>query len=520
MIFNRILNAVDVTKALTIFALLVGTFTIALPVAATETAGDRIIIKYSNTAAAPKSIGLGSKANKRALNKVQTLSNNSAVYQAPESLTDAELSTLVADLNSNENIEFAELDLVLHTNFVPNDSRYADQWHLQESVAGLQMESVWDTYTGEGVVVAVIDSGIITHSDLHANILPGYDMISSSTHSFDGNGREANPLDEGDHNDMTEEVFHGTHIAGTIAAIANNGQGTTGIAFDAKVVPIRAVGAKGGFLSDIADSIIWAAGGSVPGTNLNANPAQVINLSIGGKGSCGQTIQSAINTAVALGSTVVVSAGNDQTDVSEVVPASCQNVITVGAVNRYGAKAYYSNYGPGISLSAAGGETISVYGDGILSSWRDGASAYYEGTSMAAPQVAAVAALLYQAKPSITPAEVAEVLTSTTKPFSGTCHQCGHGIIDPAAALAKVKPVVVQPETNEVETAEEESVVDMSTDSVPAATTENNTSSSTGAATVQTTGSGGGGSLLWSVLFLMLACSLRTRAVQTVRVKK
>jgi len=142
-----------------------------------------------------------------------------------------------------------------------------------------------------------------------------------------------------------------------------------------------------------------------------------------------------------MGATVVVSAGNDQTDVSNVVPASCNNVVAVAAVNRSGAQAYYSNYGAGITLSAPGGEVVSSYADGILSSWGETGNAFYEGTSMAAPQVAAVAALLYQADPELTPAEVMDVLASSARPFTGECFQCGAGIVDPAAALAQVKPV-------------------------------------------------------------------------------
>jgi len=386
-----ILNSLSVNKALLTFVLVVSTTLISLTSVAADTATDRIIVKYRAAEKAPKSIGITSKAGTHSLKKIQSLSNNSAVYQSA-SLTDAELDTLVSELNNNAQVEFAERDLLLQTN-------------------------------------------------LAANLLPGYDMISKLSHAQDGNGRDSDPTDMGDENDALVDVWHGTHVAGTIAAIADNNLGTAGIAFGAKVVPVRAVGAHGGYLSDIADSIIWAAGGDVPGVPANQNPAQVINLSVGGKGTCGRTIQSAIDTAYTMGATVVVSAGNDQTDVSNVVPASCNNVVAVAAVNRSGAQAYYSNYGAGITLSAPGGEVVSSYADGILSSWGETGNAFYEGTSMAAPQVAAVAALLYQADPELTPAEVMDVLASSARPFTGECFQCGAGIVDPAAALAQVKPV-------------------------------------------------------------------------------
>lgn len=411
----------------------------------TGASSDRMIIKYRSSANAPKSI-----TSKRTvmsknttleldLTQAQQLADGSNVYLLSESLNLSELRTLAADLSQDAEIEYAEPDYLLSVNFVPNDARYAEQWNLTEDVAGLKMESVWDQYTGEGVVVAVIDSGYIEHQDLSANLLPGYDMISNLKAAGDGDGRDPVAIDMGDGATDQDHTWHGTHIAGIIAAVANNGKGVAGIAFGAKILPVRAMGLDGGYLSDISDSIIWAAGGFVPGVPTNQNPAQVINLSLGGEGECGQTIQKAIDAAVEMGATVVISAGNDQQNVTKFVPASCNNIITVGAVNRSGARAYYSNYGQQVEISAAGGEVISSYADGILSTWKGNGNAFYEGTSMAAPQVAAVAALLYQANPDITPAEVMTVLTESARPFTGECHQCGAGIIDPAAALARLK---------------------------------------------------------------------------------
>ncbi len=446
------LNTVSPTKTLLMSLFLITFCAFAQLSHAANADSDRLIIKYRSSVDAPKSISTklrefdkNSAADRTVkLKRLHAAGENTAVYSLSNSNDAESMSDLLAELRQNQDIEYVEADLLLKSNFVPNDARYSEQWHMTEEVAGLQMESVWDEVTGEGVVVAVIDSGYIEHQDLSPNLLPGYDMITNAETAGDGDGRDADATDMGDGETELEHSWHGTHIAGTIAAVANNGKGVVGIAHDAKVVPIRAMGRNGGFISDIAASVIWAAGGFVNGVPTNKNPAQVINLSLGGEGECGQTIQKAIDTAVQLGATVVVSAGNDQQNVTKFVPASCNNIITVGAVNRSGARAYYSNYGHQVEISAAGGEIISSFADGILSTWKGNGNAFYEGTSMAAPQVAAVAALLYQAKPDITPAEVATILSESARPFTGECELCGSGIIDPAAALAKLKSEQVE----------------------------------------------------------------------------
>lgn len=441
------LNTVSPAKTLLMSLFLITFCAFAQLSQAAEVESDRLIIKYRSSVDAPKSISTklrsfdkNSAAGRTVmLKRLHAAGENTAVYSLSNSADEQSINDLMNELRANDDIEYVEADLRLQSNFVPNDARYNEQWHLTEEVAGLQMESVWDEVTGEGVVVAVIDSGYIEHSDLSPNMLPGYDMITNAETAADGDGRDADPTDMGDGETDSEHSWHGTHIAGTIAAVANNGKGVVGIAHDAKIIPVRAMGRNGGFISDIAASVIWAAGGFVNGVPTNKNPAQVINLSLGGEGECGQTIQKAIDTAVQLGATVVVSAGNDHQNVTKFVPASCNNIITVGAVNRSGARAYYSNYGHQVEISAAGGEIVSSFADGILSAWKGNGNAFYEGTSMAAPQVAAVAALLYQAKPEITPAEVAIILSESARPFTGECELCGSGIVDPAAALAKLK---------------------------------------------------------------------------------
>ena len=167
--------------------------------------------------------------------------------------------------------------------------------------------------------------------------------------------------------------WHGTHVAGTIAAVTNNAKGVAGVAFSSQVVPVRVLGVGGGYTSDIADGIIWASGGTVSGVPANANPAEVINMSLGGQSSCAATYQNAINGAVDRGTVVVIAAGNSNMNVSNFTPANCNNVIAVAANDKEGNRASYSNYGTLIDVTAPGGETATS-SKGVLSTLNTGSS--------------------------------------------------------------------------------------------------------------------------------------------------
>ena len=365
-----------------------------------------------------------------------------------ESADHGRLQQVITALRADPEVEYAEEDILMQPLFTPSDSQYSEQWQLFESTGGLRMPSAWDSVTGSSVVVAVIDTGYRPHIDLVGNLLPGYDMIDDIFISRDGDGRDNDALDTGDWevaddcyagSPASDSSWHGTHVAGTIAAETDNGAGVAGVAFDARIVPVRALGRCGGYMSDVADGIIWAAGGTVSGVPANANPAQVLNLSLGGGGSCSSTSQAAIDSARALGATVVVAAGNANTDAVNSTPANCTGVVTVAATNRAGARAYYSNYGSVIDLAAPGGGS----GGGILSTLNTGTTipvsdSYeaYQGTSMAAPHVAGVAALIYAINPTIPPDDIKTILLTTARPFPGPCAQCGSGIVDAAAAVA------------------------------------------------------------------------------------
>src|SRR5690606_20344219 len=206
------------------------------------------------------------------------------------------------------------------------DTYFSQQWGFGTGSGGIRATQAWDTTSGAGAVVAVLDTGITSHSDLNANVLPGYDFISSSSVAGDGNGRDSDPSDPGDYYGGYASSWHGTHVAGTVAALTNNAKGVAGTAYGAKIVPVRVLGRGGGYDSDIADAVVWASGGSVSGVPANANPAEAITLSLGGSGSCGSAMQNAINGAVGRGSTIVIAAGNSNANTSGFSPANCSNV--------------------------------------------------------------------------------------------------------------------------------------------------------------------------------------------------
>lgn len=373
--------------------------------------------------------------------------------QSSDFLTEAELETMAAELAQNPDVEYAEVDRLLTRLATPNDSRYNEQWHYFEATGGMRLPTAWDLSTGSGVRVAVLDTGYRPHADLAANIVGGYDFISDTFVANDGGGRDSDARDPGDWMNAGEcgggqptqfrsSSWHGTHVAGTVAAVTNNSSGVAGVAYGAKVVPLRVLGKCGGLTSDIADAIVWASGGSVSGVPSNAYPAEVINMSLGGGGSCGSTTQNAINTARNNGTVVVVAAGNSNTNASGSTPANCSGVVTVASTNRNGGRAYYSNYGSIVDVAAPGGDTASGSANGVLSTLNTGSTspgsdsyAFYQGTSMAAPHVAGVAALMMSVDSTLTPTDVESMLKSTARAFPATCSQCGAGIVDAAAAV-------------------------------------------------------------------------------------
>lgn len=345
-------------------------------------------------------------------------------------------------------IEYAEPDRIMTKMMTPNDPRYSEQWHYFDATGGLRLPAAWDNSTGAGIRVAVIDTGYRPHVDLSGQFLAGYDFISDTAVSNDGNGRDSDASDPGDAvtagacyagSPASSSSWHGTHVAGTIAAATNNGVGVAGVAFGAKIVPVRALGKCGGYTSDIADAIVWSSGGSVSGVPNIAARAHVINMSLGGGGACDTTTQNAINSARSRGTVVIVAAGNENQNASNASPANCSGVVTVAATTKAGGRASYSNYGTVVDVAAPGGGT----GGGVLSTLNSGTNgpgadtyASYQGTSMATPHVAGVAALMLAKNGALTPDQIESKLKSTARAFPATCSGCGTGIVDAAAAVA------------------------------------------------------------------------------------
>ncbi|WP_020560687.1 S8 family serine peptidase [Thiofilum flexile] len=419
----------------------------------TELGTDQIIIRFKPNA---NLLGIDRVVNQLGgsqvdrLRYVRTTQQDSDVFKWERRKSRKQLDDLTKWLKSQPEVEYAEPDFIMTALALPNDTSLNYQWSLLDMVTGIRAEPAWNVSTGAGSVVAVIDTGYRPHADLVANLLPGYDMINDSSVAVDGNGRDADASDPGDYYAAGEcgsttarnSSWHGTHVAGTIAAVANNSMGIAGVAYNAKVVPVRVLGKCGGYTSDIADGMLWASGNTVSGAALNLNPAKVLNLSLGGQNACGTTTQNAINAARARGATVVVAAGNNNLDASAFSPANCAGVITVAATGRNGGKALYSNYGASVDIAAPGGSAYNGATEGILSTLNSGlqqpgvdAYAFYQGTSMATPHVAGIAALMYAVHPTITPDQVESILKSTARPFPATCNACGAGLVDAEAAV-------------------------------------------------------------------------------------
>jgi len=424
---------------------------------------DRMIVKYRDSAlltpqSSSNSASLrGRLASEMGVSMSQLRRNGlgADVMKLNRAMRVTELRTLAAKMMAEDpSIEYAEPDRLMYALLTPNDTNFSSLWGMGSGNGGIRATTAWDTTNGAGVTVAVLDTGIASHTDLNANVVAGYDMIADTATANDGNGRDSNAADPGDWNTAgqcgagspaSNSSWHGTHVAGTIAAVGNNSKGVVGVAYGAKVQSIRVLGRCGGYTSDIADGMIWASGGSVSGLPANATPSKVLNLSLGGSGACDTTTQNAINSARSRGATVVIAAGNSNVNVSNASPANCAGVVAVASVGPTGGKASYSNFGTLVDVAAPGGEMSSGSANGILSTLNAGTTtpgtenyAYYQGTSMAAPHVAGVVALMYAVKPTATPDQIEAALKSSSRAFPASCSGCGTGIVNATAAIAAI----------------------------------------------------------------------------------
>ena len=434
-----------------------------------------VIVKYkpgrnAMTAATIRSMSLDGDTRRTSggevIYKLSDAQVRSRSVQDVQAITISSARTIAA----LDNVEYAQPNYVLQIVRAPDDPLFALQWHYfdngsaaGQAPGGVSLPSTWDVNLGDrSVVVAIIDTGILpNHPDIagSTNLLPGFDMISNAFIANDGDGRDADATDTGDASTAGEcfpgsppsdSSWHGTHVAGTTGVGGtNNGIGVAGANWRVSMQAIRVLGKCGGTIADINDAIRWAAGLTVPGISDNPTPAKVINMSLGGGGACTNSpaTQSAVNDAVAAGTTVVVAAGNSAQDAANFNPASCDGVITVAAADFRGhLVSRYSNFGASVEIMAPGGDVQRDDNgdgnpDGVLS-MVNGGYAFYNGTSMAAPHVAGVAALLLAGEPTLTPGQVSDRLQASALPRDGVeCPRaCGAGLLNALVAVGGTPP--------------------------------------------------------------------------------
>jgi serine protease len=401
-------------------------------------------------------------------------------------------ATLARQLAADPEVEYAVPNGRKRLMTAPNDPYYTQgpalnlnaftggpvsgQWYLRTPDAdvrsSIDVEAAWSRTTGSaGVIVAVLDTGVrFDHPDLGraaagGPLLPGYDFVDNAEVGNDGDGRDADPSDPGDWTTAAENAnrngtfyrcdpegtgsavatsssWHGTATASLVAARTNNGLGMAGTAPGVRVLPVRVLGKCFGYDADIIAAMRWSAGLSVPGVPDNPHPAKVINMSLGGEGSCTAAYQSAVTEILARNVSIVAAAGNSAGRPVG-TPANCEGVIAVLALRHAGTKVGFSSLGPEVAIAAPGGNCVNVGANDAclypiisatntgargpeLSTWTN-AFDYSLGTSFSSPLVAGVAGLMVSAKPSITPAQLRAALRSTARAFptSGADNSAG-----------------------------------------------------------------------------------------------
>ena len=399
------------------------------------------------------------------ITQVTPISAGMVAVTLDTSLTSGEQARLGSAVEDVAGVKAAEPNLTYQLTATgdPTGETYWDyQWNLGGRW-GIKAPQAWSQSTGVGAVVGVVDTGITSHPDLTGsgtaivggNVVAGYDFITTAASAQDGDGRDADPTDL-----VPDDYFHGTHVAGIIGARLD-GDGIVGTAPSVRIQPLRAMGSGGGSDADIMAAMRWGAGLPVPGTPTNGTPVDVLNLSLGGHAACSVAMQDTVTAIVARGVAIVVSAGNSGEAVENSSPANCKGVIRVTATGATGLLADYSNYGTAAmpaTIAAPGGSGIPNPANGltgaIVSTWHegtavDGGPAYagMSGTSMAAPHVSGVAALLKSLKKALTPAQITTVLQRTAAPLASPCtvSTCGTGILDAAAAVRAEAPAPVAP---------------------------------------------------------------------------
>ena len=363
---------------------------------------------------------------------------------------------LIERLSQSDEFQYVEPNLILQTARLPNDDFYGLQWHY----SAINMEGAWEISVGsDDIIAAVVDTGVkLAHPDLANRLVGSVDLISDVTTAQDGDGRDEDGDDVGDNAcGLGCHSYHGTHVAGTMGAESDNALMVSGMSWAGGLLAVRVLGQGGGSLFDIADGIFWSVGEEVEGVGRNENPADVVNLSLGGQGES-QFMNETVTAAIATGAIIIAAAGNSNADASSFTPANAPGIITVAAVGNVGGeqelpiRAPYSNFGDVVDIAAPGGDqSVDLDGDGqadgVLSTLDDFV-AFYQGTSMAAPHVAGLAMLMKAQNPDVEQAEALQLMQDNSNDQMTCAEGCGRGMIDAAKTLLAVdgrddEPMVV-----------------------------------------------------------------------------
>ncbi|TMA30934.1 MAG: peptidase S8, partial [Deltaproteobacteria bacterium] len=352
-------------------------------------------------------------------------------------------------LRRRPEIRSADLNYIRTAGRVPTDEFYPFQWHYGQ----INLPQAWDvTAPNSGVVIAQLDTGVKQgHPDLAGSLVTGFDFITDPAIAHDGDGCDPDPEDPGDLAPGGSS-YHGTHVAGTLAARTSfasgdsTSTGVAGVAWNARVMPLRVLGVGGGTDADIMEALRYAAGRATSCAGTTSTPARIVNLSLSGPGFS-QGFQNLITDLRDHADMIFVAAAGNSASSQPEYPAAFAGVISVSAVGPTKALAPYSNFGSSIDVAAPGGDfTRDVDGDGfpdgVLSTFFSDAHGFgygfYQGTSMATPHVAGVLALMLGINPGLTPADIDNALNAHQITENiGSAQFFGNGLIDAARAVVR-----------------------------------------------------------------------------------
>jgi len=493
------------------------------PVAGEYRAANGLIVKLKDAPAHERAQALGvAKADDAQGSRLQRVLGHAGIsrYRAQPAgraaqrldfgrvLGGAEAARIAAQLRADPDVEWVvanEREQRLQA-ATPSDPYFTQQWWLanpggsnSNALAARRrglpgFEGAWALERGRAAaIVALLDTGITRHPDLAGQVLAGYDLVSTIDYANDGDGRDADASDPGDWVDnadrqsapalfddceVQDSSWHGTQIAGLVAAVTDNAQGIASTSWDARVLPVRVAGKCGAEVADIIDGMRWAAGLAVATSGggflpANPNPARIISISFGSSAACNPAYQSTIDELAEHGVVVVAAAGNQHA--APMRPANCKGAIGVAALNRDGFKATYSNFGAGLVVATVGGDPDdegawgAILGDdGLVTLGNAGRTgpaaggyARVYGSSFSAPIVAGAVSLMLSANPGLTPAQIVAGLRQSarphvTSPVIGACsadnpgrcicttQTCGAGMLDVAEAVRYAQTIAQQ----------------------------------------------------------------------------